>query len=164
MSHSDFFELNLEVLRTEWSYTQDSIRSLDDITFKIRGWAITLSSAGLAFAYVNKDQALCLYLMLPVAIFWIVDGLFKSFQRKFIFRDREIRNYFDSITFKDDYEKRELSGISLAKAFAPPNSRYGWTWTGFGRHLKAMMLRNVVFSYAPIIFLQLLTYLLVIKS
>ena len=160
MTKQDFFDLSLDILRSEWSYTQDSIRALDDTVFRIRGWAVTLSSAGLAYAYVDKDAYLCLYLIMPVGIFWSIDGLFKSFQGKFIERDREIRIYFASSNFKQDFEKRELSGITVTKTFAKTR-REGWTLDSLMRQVSAMMLRNVFFSYTPIILVELLTFWLI---
>ncbi|MEM7241802.1 MAG: hypothetical protein AAF429_06425 [Pseudomonadota bacterium] len=164
MANIDFYELSLNILRSEWGYVQESIRALDETIFKIRGWAITLCSAGVAYAYVNNDAALCLYMTLPVSVFWIVDGLFKSFQTKFIERDREIRTYFASETFKKDFEKHEISQISITKAFTEKRSKMGWSWIAVKRHRSAMFLRNVVLSYVPIFILQLCTYWIITRQ
>ena len=158
----EIYEKKYDILKTEWSFTQDSIRNLDDIVFKIRGWAITLTSGALGYAYVNKDPDLCIYMSLPILMFWIMDGLFKSFQRKFIKRDREIRSYLRSENFVNDFKKKDITLIQITASFSARPSNSGWTINGFKNQLKAMFLRNVVFSYLPIVLFQSATYLLLI--
>lgn len=157
---SDFYEKQYGVLMSEWTFTQDSIRGHDDIIFKIRGWAITLSSAALGYAYAEGDADLCLYIMLPTGLIWLIDGMFKSFQRSFIARDREIRTYLKSDDFKKDFDERSIQGIDLSRPYPTRTGELGWKWGGIKGQFTTMFLRNVVLSYLPILALQLGTYFL----
>lgn len=160
VNKDSLFETQLDILKTDWSFVQDSIRGLDDIIFKIRGWAVTLSAAGLGYAYVHGDEALCLYMMMPVLVFWVLDGLFKSFQRQFIARDREIRNYLASTSFNEDFENQKISKIPISVAYEKSSGTWRPKMSRVRRHLKAMLLRNVLVSYLAIIVMQFGTFLI----
>jgi hypothetical protein len=88
-------EARLALLQTELSGLQESIRSLDNTTFQIKGWCVTASLAigGVAVAY--HRPALLVVGLGAVLGFYLVNCQFKMTQRAFIDRnlavDEELR-------------------------------------------------------------------------
>lgn len=156
---SEIYEKQYQTLMADWSYTKTSIRGLDEIIFKIRGWAITLTSGALGYAYINKDSNLCLYIGLPILLIWVMDGLYKSFQRRFIERDNNIRDYFNSGQFVEDLEAKKISSIQLSQVWN--TNKADWFNEAMRNHVKAMLLRNVALTYIPLIIFQAITFIII---
>lgn len=76
------FSFRLQLLRDEISLIQDRIKTYDDLSFTIKGWAATLWSAILGFAISQKLSLLVLLAIPVLAAFWLLDAYFKSFQQR----------------------------------------------------------------------------------
>jgi hypothetical protein len=82
----DVFEYQFKLILKELDVLQSGIRSYDSILFKIKGWSITAFSAFTFFA-VREEEPLFLGIATAVvALFWIFDATYKSFQRRYITR------------------------------------------------------------------------------
>ena len=76
---------------------QGVIARMDNNSFLLKGWAVTLVSAlfALAASGSNKDYVLISYFVLPV--FWILDGFY-------LHQERCFRTLFDKIREKTEAE------------------------------------------------------------
>ena len=111
------FSLQKEILLNDWASGRTAIRDLDGATFKIKGWAITVFGATLAASVTLKTPSLLLFSILSSTLFWALDGLFKSFQHRFILRDLEISRYLSSPDLLKDQKEGEISSVPIAAAF-----------------------------------------------
>ena len=74
---------------------------------------MTLATAGVSFAFTQKDASICVLLLFPVIAIWLFDALFKMFQRKFTKRFREIEDYMSSSLFELDFLNRKMQSFTL---------------------------------------------------
>jgi hypothetical protein len=152
-----FARVQYEILLKEWDRCGSSIARLDTIVFIIRGWAVALATAVVAYSYVNRDYTACYLSVFPLLLLCWTDTIFKSFQRIFILRDRVIERYLASSTLQSDLRSGRLS-IEV-----PATVKEFGTGTKRARAMtviQAALLRNVVLSYVPLILLVLLVALL----
>ena len=72
------------------------------VSFKIKGWAITLWSGIVAFG-VSEGLAIIVLASIPAMItFWIVDAYFKQYQRRSMMRMGAIESFLDSKGYFED--------------------------------------------------------------
>ncbi|MEO1541324.1 MAG: hypothetical protein AAFU59_13120 [Pseudomonadota bacterium] len=142
------FDLRHDILLREWEMCDGNVGRLDGVLFVMRGWAVTVAAAMIAYAYTEGQAEIARYLVLPVGLLWVLDGLFKRFQRIFIDRNREIHRYLSSAQFGQDVERGEMSFTTPLMAL-----RFrGGTWTErVADHARCMFLRNVSLTYLPLI-------------
>jgi len=62
---------------------QAVISRLGTDSFLVKGWAVTVSGAFLGFAVGGKEWGLALAGLIPVAMFWYLDGYFLRAERFF---------------------------------------------------------------------------------
>jgi hypothetical protein len=111
-------EAIMELLKLELQAIQSGIRGLDTILFQIKGWCVTVTVAIAGFALAN-DRAKLLFLGLAVVVaFWLVDAHYKSVQRVFINRDREIQSKLEGKDPLVVLESYTLKVPGLAPGFA----------------------------------------------
>lgn len=79
-----------EFILKEYEILHAGIRNLDARVFQIKGWSITLFSALAALAITEKSPAVLIIATIAATFFWLIDGLYKSFQRTLINRSLEI--------------------------------------------------------------------------
>ena len=154
----DFFDLKHTIILEEWKACGASIGRLDGVVFTIRGWAVTTTTAAIAYAYTKPDPAVCMLVLIPLILLWVIDAMFKTFQRVFIRRSREIEEYLASTAFHDDFENRTPSFQSPVLAI-----RFGQGT--FGERLKILFeqafLRNVVATYASLVVFSMFSYAII---
>ncbi len=157
----DFFDLKHAIVIEEWKACGGNIGRLDGIVFTIRGWAITTTTAAIAYAYTKPDPSVCMLVLIPLILLWIIDAMFKTFQRVFIVRSKEIEEYLASAQFKSDFEDRNPS-------FKTPvlSGRFGQGSIGerLGTLFEQAFLRNVVSTYVSLIIFAICSYAIVASS
>lgn len=83
-------EFRLEWLEREVGILEQKIQFFDDLSFKIKGWAITTWSALVTYALTKQDwRVACVAVLIPI-LFLLVDASYKRYQVCFIERTREI--------------------------------------------------------------------------
>src|SRR2546425_816563 len=152
----DEFETKYEILMKEWDYTQSHIGRFDTIIFQVRSWAITALTGLIAVSASQGKPRLMLLAMLVTGLFWINDGLQKSFQRRFILRSREIENYLSSIKFIDDFRKKSITGINVPQSAL--QFGVGSVSERFATVIEAAFLRNVLFIYGSMLLVCVVSY------
>ena len=156
-SKSNLFAARLDILKTEWGFLQDKIIKYDGIVFSIRGWAVSVWTACLIFAAKDNEPTIMLLCTIPLAIFWLVDSLNKSIQRKFIHRVNEIEKYLSSTNFEEDYAKQELLGIVAPTLRTSFENRSAMTQ--LKELAEAANLRNVKYVYWSLILSSLASFI-----
>ncbi|MEJ6399152.1 hypothetical protein [Yoonia sp. 208BN28-4] len=154
----DFFDLKYSILLEEWKACGSNIGRLDGIVFTIRGWAITTTTAAIAYAYTKADPEVCMLVLIPLLLLWIIDAMFKTFQRVFIVRSKEIEQYLVSDQFKVDFDGRSPSFVTPVLS-----SRFGQGSIGgrLGELFAQAFLRNVVATYVSLIIFSLCSYVVI---
>lgn len=153
---TDYFETKLSVLMKEWDYCQTHIGRLDTIIFVIRGWAVTAASAILALAVTQASPILALFGIVPALMFWLIDAINRTFQRRFLVRAIAIEAYFRFDDFRLDLEnstfQRFLSPFSF-ESFILRMSR----WKQFKVVAREAIRPSVAAVYGSIILLCLIS-------
>jgi hypothetical protein len=152
----DAFDYKLEIVVKEWDYIQSHIGRYDTIIFNIRSWAVSAFTAMLAVSASQKLPALMLLAILPMLMFWLIDALHKSFQRHFMRRGGEIESYLASDNFIDDVKSR--TGIRIVAPTLSTMFGQGSFSARLKYVLKTALIRNVLVTYAALLFLCLLSY------
>lgn len=155
----DFFALKYSIVVEEWKLANSNIGRLDGIVFTIRGWAVTTTTVAIAYAYTKTDPRICMLILVPLIALWVMDALYKAFQRVFIDRAKEIEQYFASDDFESDYNARRMT------TFSTPNLAVRFGQRGFSQRLKAVFeqafLRNVLLTYIPMIIFAIVSYTII---
>ncbi len=112
--NNEFFEFQKDLLTKEIEYIHSRIAAYDDISFKIKGWAVTIWSAVVAIG-IKEKYPLIVFTSLPALMaFWILDAYFKQYQRRSMTRMGVIEMFLDSRSyFKDSgmrtaFEKKDF--------------------------------------------------------
>ncbi|MCR8826966.1 hypothetical protein [Pseudosulfitobacter koreensis] len=155
-NNRDFFALKHAIVMEEWKVANTNIGRLDSVVFTIRGWAITTTTAAVAYAYTKPDPRVCMLILIPLLFLWLIDALFKTFQRVFIDRSKEIEVYLASDSFEQDFQDERMS------RFVSPELSIRFGQNSSGERLRKVIeqafLRNVVFTYVPLIIFAMIAY------
>jgi hypothetical protein len=108
----DQLDYKIEILVKEWDAIQGAIGRFDTLAFNIKGWAISLFTAVLVVSATQRVPELMILAILPLMMFWLIDALYKSFQRRYIIRGTEIETYLSSESFVKDIELRSIAHFS----------------------------------------------------
>ena len=96
------FKFQCELLVKEIEYIHSRIAHYDELSFKIKGWAITLWLGIVAFG-AKEGLALVVLASVPATMmFWIVDAYFKQYQRRSMLRMGVIESFLNSTGFFQD--------------------------------------------------------------
>lgn len=125
-------------------FIQNNINRMNQCSFKIKGWAITLASALIAVfvSTISKDNpGNKMYLFAAITstfLFWCLDALYLSKERKFI------GIYNDLIGVKNGKKQKPIT----VKEFEMPLEKYrGWKYCV----VRAMLLPSEFILYSFII-------------
>ena len=87
-------------------YIQDIIKRLNQNSFMIKGWSVTIISALFVFADKDVSSDFFIFSLIPCISFWIVDGFFISTERKYVCLYSDvIKKNEDEIDFSLDTKK-----------------------------------------------------------
>ena len=75
--------MNLEVKLKHLEFIQNVITRMNNCSFLIKGWSITLVSALFAFAAKDVDTRFVLVAYFPAIVFWVLDGFFLNQERRY---------------------------------------------------------------------------------
>lgn len=157
----DAFDFKHDILMREWQLVNDGIGRLDTVIFLIRGWAVTITTGGVAYAFVQQHAIVPIYIVVPLLLTWAYDALFKSFQSAYISRNLSIEKYLSSDQFLMDFrEHREIS-------FKTPATLDGFWYDQDGMKPWSVIRENanrnnVRFVYGCLIGLCLLSSLIIV--
>lgn len=69
--------------RKHFDYLQSIISRMNENSFLIKGWTVTIVSALMALAASSKEWQFLAISILPIIIFWYLDAYYLSQERKF---------------------------------------------------------------------------------
>jgi hypothetical protein len=134
----EFMEINETRIRY-LEAIQRVIDRLSNISFILKGWAVSLVAALMALAASGSNQGFVLIAYIPIAVFWFLDAYFLMMERQY--RD----------LFKENMNlSQNLEYFSLAR----PKGNiviYG----------KALFSITIFFTYATLIGATLIVFLLI---
>lgn len=125
-------------------FIQNNITRMNQCSFQMKGWAITLASALIAVFVSTLSNSLPgnkLYLyaaIISTFLFWFLDSLYLSKERKFI------GIYNDLIGITDDKNRKP---IKIKDYEIPINKYRGWKYC----IIRAMLLPSEIILYGAII-------------
>jgi hypothetical protein len=93
---------------------QAVIARLASNSFLMKGWAITVSGAFLGFAIGKKEWALAVAGLLPILLFWWLDGYFLRAERMF-------RGLYDQVRTTDEVSPFYMAATSKSVALEKPS-------------------------------------------
>jgi hypothetical protein len=88
-------EFRLKWLEKEVDILEDKIKFYDDLSFKIKGWAIALWSALISYSLTKHEWPVACVAVLVSLLFMLVDASYKRYQICFIERTREIMRFLN---------------------------------------------------------------------
>jgi hypothetical protein len=105
----DAFTFRLEMLKKELDFIDSSIRKIDDIGNSIKNWAI-LSWAGAISIILGKPElyAYVVFSAIPPLLFMLLDGHWRTLQRRFIYRQGLISDFLNSSELDAAFQTRKL--------------------------------------------------------
>ncbi|MBN8580636.1 MAG: hypothetical protein J0L96_08185 [Anaerolineae bacterium] len=157
----NLFEFQQDLLIKEIEYIHSEIARYDALSFQVKGWALTIWSALIAFG-VKENIYLIIAASFPAIIaFWVIDANFKQYQRRSTSRKAVIELFLDS---KGIYEKSGLRESFSKGDFGqfpihdPTSNRTKKLNKEFEdrfrkktRFWKAFTVSNVFFFYLPLV-------------
>src|ERR1039458_575793 len=96
----------LDWLEKEVHLLEEKIRFLDDLSFKVKGWAVTVWSGIVTVAVTRHDWRLACISVVGLLAFFLTDASYKRYQICFIQRTRDIMQFLNDETFRAAWEKQ----------------------------------------------------------
>lgn len=129
-----------ETTRTHLEFIQSNITRMNQCSFKIKGWMITIISALLALFAASKgngqtgNTVYIFVAIVPTTIFWYLDSYYLQQERKF-------RGIYSAVVNPTD-------GIVIEKLVLPLHKFKGGKYAIF----NVMFSRTEALLYLPVIF------------
>lgn len=158
---SDLFEFQQSLLMEEIEYIHTQIGNFDTLSFQIKGWAVTLWAAIIAYG-TSQTAALVVLASIPVMItFWIIDAFFKQYQRRFSTRMGFIemflhsRDFFKESGLRAAFQKKDFGDFpihdpiaSRTRKLAPELDKKYREKT---KYWRVFFVANVAYFYALLV-------------
>lgn len=114
----DLFDFQFEILLEEMKIQQQHVRHYFTFIFVIKGWAITVFSGLLYYAYREQEVAFLYFGFMATMLFWLLDALFKTSQRIYNISYLEIEDFLRNDFIKKAYPKRSFKGFAIPDLYA----------------------------------------------
>ncbi len=132
MSEKKLIDIQIELLLKELEIIQFKITEYDKLSFRIKGWTITLWSGIILWGVYTLLPGLLISFILGIelTIFWFLDTLYKIYQRYHIVRLEWVqdfinnKNRFTNINLKTQVESEEISEIFIFDVNGRMGSQY----------------------------------------
>lgn len=85
---------NLELLKEEYFHLHRAVQEFDSKALTIKAWSVTVSMAGIGVALRYDIPMLSLASACSAILFWVVEAIWKSFQRGFLERIEQLEPLF----------------------------------------------------------------------
>ena len=87
-----------ELLKDEYLHIQSVIEEFDGRMLTIKAWSVSFSLAAFAGAFAAHAAEVLLIASLSACMFWLIEGLWKTFQYAHYYRSIQIEEYFSGKT------------------------------------------------------------------
>ncbi len=139
-------EEKISIAKAEFELCQRQMDKYDGSLDRVKSWAVTLWVAAMGWSFQTKNREIVLLVLVAVVMFWILDGLSKSFRQDYKARRDAVasalREYFNKGKFPEDFSSPVLPSHE---------NRLGET-------LRSMFLFHTAFIYAILIIVSLVVY------
>ncbi len=154
-------DFQLDFLKLEVETINASIRQIDEITKNIKQWAITLWTAavGGSLARPELTKYLGLTAVIPI-LFWYVDSLHRSSQRRFIWRTLLIKDFLNDDRLKQSIESGRLIGFEVLNPAARSKGEANEEMLAFTDLRRVMKFQSISMLYIGLAVLSLLIWIL----
>ena len=98
-------------------FIQGIINRLATDSFRLKGWAVVLTSALVVLLARTRHVEIAYVAVLPVVAFWGLDGYF-------LWQERLFRALYNHV------RRRRESDIDFSMDIRPFRTNYAWTWLG----------------------------------
>lgn len=140
------FNFQLECIKKEMDLTERVIDRMDKITQTTKNWGIVVW-LGVVAAFLRdpKLKYMIIFSGIVPLIFWFIDAWWLSLHRGAILRQKRIRQFINSKTFKESFDANELPSFQL---FDP----YGKQYKGTSAYKKQTNIFRIM-RYKELMFL-----------
>lgn len=164
MPEKKLIDVQIDLLLKELEIIQFKITEYDKLSFRIKGWTITLWSGIILWGIyaLLPGMLISIILGIELAIFWFLDTLFKIYQRYHIVRLEWIqdfinhKNRFANINLKTQFENGEISKILLFDVNGRMGSQYDDVFKDILKRktniLRCLFVRNIFPLYIGLLF------------
>ncbi len=154
-------DYQLDFLRLEVETINASIRQYDEITKNIKQWAITLWTAavGGSLAKPELNKYVGLTAIIPI-LFWYVDSIHRSGQRRFIWRTLMIKDFLNDGRLEQSIAAGKLTDFEVFNPAARSKGDGEEAMRAFTSLRRTMKFRSVSILYLGLAFLSLFIWLI----
>ena len=135
-------------LRDEYLHVQKVIEDFDGRAITIKTWSISFSLVAIVGAFATHASTALLVGSLSSALFWLIEGFWKSFQDAYYERAQSIERFFAG-------ENQELVPFQIG-----PSWYTRWRKGGYRRLVRIMAWQHVALPHALILLVGLVLYAL----
>ncbi len=109
MERLDRFQFQCELFEEGFGEVQQQIRTLDEILFKIKAGAVTLWAVLVGWAFSSDLTRLLPLGFAVISGFWLLEGMFRAVQLRYIVRSRELSRFAnDEAALDECFERRRF--------------------------------------------------------
>lgn len=134
-------EQQFNISKLELELVQKQIDKHDDISTKIKAWAITLWAAMIGWSFQVKRKELLVLAIVALLLFWILDAINKNFRQTYRARRQEI-----SLAFQFYVKNSIWPENFLSPDFSNQYSFWGVIRNIFRPHLFLSYLSLIIIS------------------
>ncbi|MFA7056342.1 MAG: hypothetical protein WC155_02110 [Candidatus Cloacimonadales bacterium] len=127
------------------TFIQDVITRMNNNSFKLKGWCITVLAAVLAVYTSTKNEYFILIAILPTLTFWFLDAYYLLQERKFT------GIYNDVAGLSENPKTTKIFQMNPTLYSKADNKKYSY--------LNVLKSRTILFLYLSIIFFCISLYL-----
>jgi hypothetical protein len=138
-----------ELLKDEYLHLQSVIESFDGRMLTIKAWSVSFSLAAFGGAFATGAAEVLLIASLSAAMFWLIEGLWKTFQYAHYKRAVVIETYF-----AEQGQAAEVPPMQIGSSW-----QVQWKRGGKRRLFRLMRWPHVYLPHAVVFGLGILLYL-----
>jgi len=139
----EVFNYKLKLLQIEYEQLEQTIRSVEDRTFVIRGWGLTAWVGLVAFAAQTQQRSVLWLAFGSTLLFWLLDIFFTSNRIVYMITAREIEGFLNSDALREAFDARSLH------RFPTPQLGVVWSEEFLRTHRKRIMV-NTLLKHPPV--------------
>lgn len=102
----------LDIAKMELQMTQSQMDKYDDVSSKIKTWAITLWGVLLGWSFQSKNKGILILSLFVIIFFWIFDTINKNYREDYKKRrdkvSESIRTYIETNNWPDKFSTPNL--------------------------------------------------------
>jgi len=102
-------EAQFQIVKAEFEMTQNQMDKYDDISIKIKTWAVTLWGASMGWFFQTKNKEILLLGLVITIFFWIIDIINKNYRTNYKTRRNEVVKAMNEHFQKGEWPKNFTS-------------------------------------------------------